>query len=117
MGVPAQVVSFRVREAAAVPLGVAEPGSRLVVDEVVVANSGGLPLPPGGAVRAYGFEGCAPAAGDHELPVPPLDVGAQVRDRPLGSTSPAPSLSPTRNVDVARLFVLFLFSLLASSAR
>ena len=53
-----------------------EPGTGLVVDEVVVKNSGGLPLPDGGGVRAYDFEGCSPRDANGELKVPPLAVGA-----------------------------------------
>ena len=47
-----QIVSYAVREAAAIPIGVIEPGTTVVVDKIVVKNSGGLPLPEGGGVKS-----------------------------------------------------------------
>lgn len=63
-------------EAHAQPLGVAEPGGRLRVDAIVVANAGGLPLPPGGSVRLYGCQGCAGVSAGAEVAVPAMAVGA-----------------------------------------
>ena len=70
-----EVMSYRVSEAAAVPLGVVEPGATIVVDQITVANTGGLPLPTGGSVHAYGLSGCR-LLSTSEVEAPALEVGA-----------------------------------------